>query len=113
MRPRIGFPRGSRHLCSSGAIGDGRCDCYLQWRNVVVATMALSIPSSAAFGEIGEGYAKASRFAKAHSELVLAERLRVGQTQLRETDSITLDRPPVASLIAVQRSTKISLIVAL
>lgn len=73
--------------------------------------MALSIPSSAAFGEIGE--AKASRFAEAHSELVLAERPRVGQTQVRETDSMTLDRPPVASLIAVQRSTKISLIVAL
>ena len=82
-------------------------------RDVVVATMALSSPSSAAFGEIGEGYAKASRFAEAHSELVLAERPRVGQTQVRETDSMTLDRPPVASLIAVQRSTKISLIVAL
>lgn len=80
-------------------------------RDAVVATMALSIPSSAAFGEIGE--AKASRFAEAHSELVLAERPRVGQTQVRETDSMTLDRPPVASLIAVQRSTKISLIVAL
>ena len=53
----------------------------------------------AAFGEIGEGYAKASRFAEAHSELVLAERPRVGQTQVRETDSMTLDRPPVASLI--------------
>lgn len=115
MRPGIGFPRGSRRLCSAAVGGHWRWPLRLlsSGRDVVVATMALSIPSSAAFGEIGEGCAKASRFAEAHSELVLAERPRVGQTQVRETDSMTLDRPPVASLIAVQRSTKISLIVAL
>ena len=62
MRPRIGFPRGSRRLCpaAAGAIGDGRCDCYLQGGTSSSRRWHSSIPSSAAFGEIGEGYAKAS-----------------------------------------------------
>jgi len=75
MRPRIGFPRGSRRLCpaAAGASGDGRCDCYLQGGTSSSRRWHSPIPSSTAFGEIGEGYAKASRFAEAHSELVLAE----------------------------------------
>ena len=69
MRPRIGSPSGGRRLCPAAAgAGAGRCDCYLQGGTSSSRRWPSPIPSSAAFGEIGEGYAKASRFAEAHSD---------------------------------------------